>query len=205
MPKIIGTTLAEHRTETRTRLFAALSALMERKNFDAITLSEIAAAAGIGRTAIYNHFPDKESLLVAFIDHETDAYLTTLSELLTDTTDPIDKIRLYVSRIFQLKQYYHFAPGPNLRQVVSNDTWRELHGHIRVVEQHLHAVLKEAIATGEIPEQDVTTSARLIHAVVTGRPAPVTEPERSDYIEAATTFVLRGLGYRGHTGADIAR
>lgn len=196
MPKIIGNSLAEHRAETRTRLFAALSALMEHKNFDAITLSEIATEAGIGRTAIYNHFPDKESLLVAFIDHETDAYLSNLSELLTDTTDPVDKVRLYVRRIFLLKQYYHFAPGPNLRQIVSNDTWRELHGHIRVVEQHLHAVLKEAIARGEIPEQDVTTSARLIHAVVTGRPAPATEPERTDYIDAAETFILQGLGYR---------
>ena len=63
MPKIIGGSLAEHRQQTRLRLFAALSALMADRGFDAITLAEIAQRAGIGRTAVYNHFPDKESLL----------------------------------------------------------------------------------------------------------------------------------------------
>ncbi|HEY5555152.1 MAG TPA: helix-turn-helix domain-containing protein, partial [Cellulomonas sp.] len=67
MPKIIGGSLHEHREQTRRRLFAALSALMADRGFDVITLADVAAAADIGRTAVYNHFPDKESLLVAFI------------------------------------------------------------------------------------------------------------------------------------------
>ncbi|MBN9374306.1 MAG: TetR family transcriptional regulator, partial [Cellulomonas sp.] len=58
MPKIIGGSLREHREQTRRRLFDALSALMADHGFDTITLADIATTAGVGRTAVYNHFED---------------------------------------------------------------------------------------------------------------------------------------------------
>ena len=67
MPKIIGGSLHEHREQTRQRLFTALSTLMSERGFDAISFADIAAAAGVGRTAVYNHFSDKEALLMGFI------------------------------------------------------------------------------------------------------------------------------------------
>ena len=57
MPKIIGTTLADHRELTRRRLFNALGALLAEEPFDAITMSRIAQKAGVGRTAVRNHWP----------------------------------------------------------------------------------------------------------------------------------------------------
>lgn len=79
MPKIIGATIAEHREVTRTRLFDALAHLMATRGFDAITLADIATEAGVGRTAVYNHFADKEALLIEFIEHETTQYLGLLA------------------------------------------------------------------------------------------------------------------------------
>ena len=52
MPKIMGGSLAEHRERTRTALFDALSRLMAARSFDKITLSDVAAHAGVGRTAV---------------------------------------------------------------------------------------------------------------------------------------------------------
>ena len=62
MPKIIGGSLEEHRERTREKIFAALAELLETQEFETITFSRIAAAAGVGRTAMYNHFPDRETL-----------------------------------------------------------------------------------------------------------------------------------------------
>ena len=42
MPKIMGSSLAEHRERTRTALFEALSELMGQRSFDRITLSDVA-------------------------------------------------------------------------------------------------------------------------------------------------------------------
>jgi AcrR family transcriptional regulator len=70
VPKIIGKSLSEHREQVRARVFDVLRHQLYERGFDAITLASVAAEAKLGRTAIYNHFPDKESLLVAFVEDE---------------------------------------------------------------------------------------------------------------------------------------
>ena len=62
MPKIIGGSLEEHRERTREKIFQALDELLKEQTFEQITFSSIAGAAGVGRTAMYNHFPDRETL-----------------------------------------------------------------------------------------------------------------------------------------------
>ena len=139
MPKIIGGSLHEHREQTRQKLFAALSALMAEQGFDAITLAEIAGAAGVGRTAVYNHFPDKESLLLGFITHETEQYAATLQRSLDDIDDPTEQLQMYVRQQAALTRVYHLAPGPELRSVLSRGTQQRVREHVVVVEQILRA------------------------------------------------------------------
>ena len=88
MPKILGSSLAEHRERTRTALFGALSELMSQRSFDKITLSDVANHAGVGRTAVYNHFADKEDLLLAFMEHEAGRYAEELSRALGGQLGP---------------------------------------------------------------------------------------------------------------------
>ena len=95
MPKILGSSLAEHRERTRTALFQALSELMSQRSFDKITLSDVANHAGVGRTAVYNHFVDKEDLLLAFMEHEAGrlrAHGALLSQMLSSIlTDAMEQ------------------------------------------------------------------------------------------------------------------
>lgn len=194
MPKIIGATLAEHRTATRKLLCDALARLMQERGFDSLTLADIAAEAGIGRTAVYNHFPDKESVLVAFINDETAGFLDSLVAELRGVDDPIDRLRLYIHRQLQLSEFFHFAPGPSLRQIVSPQTWEDLRNHGVAMDTFLREILRGAMDTGAIAQQNTDVAARIIHSVLTGRPAPSLEPDRSDFIRATEEFVMRGLG-----------
>ena len=124
MPKIIGGSLHEHREQTRLKLFGALSRLMAERGFDAITLADIAQAAGVGRTAVYNHFADKESMLVGFIMHETEQYVAALEAELAGIEDPTDQLRAFVRAQCELRRDYHLAPGPDLRSVLSRGRHR---------------------------------------------------------------------------------
>lgn len=196
MPKIIGATLAEHRTRTRTALFDALSALMRERGFDAISLADIAGRAGIGRTAVYNHFPDKETLLLAFIEHETEQYLDGLEEALEHVSEPVEKLRVYVRQQLALAPDYHFAPGPDLKQVISRGGLSRLRGHVAQVENLLRGILREAIAAGDLPEQNLDSVVPLVHSCLSGRPTPSEEPERSAYLDSTEAFVLRAVGAR---------
>lgn len=194
MPKIIGASLAEHRAATRRRLCDALARLMQERGFDMLTLADIAAEAGIGRTAVYNHFPDKESVLLAHVNDETARHLEVLTGTLTTIDDPIDKLRVYITRQLQMSQFFHFAPGPSLKQIVSPKTWTDLRDHGIAMDAFLREILREAMDSGVIATQDINAAARIIHSVLTGRPAPSQEPERSAFISATEVFILRGLG-----------
>lgn len=196
MPKILGATLAEHRAVTRARLCDALAALMHEHGFDAISLADIAAEAGIGRTAVYNHFPDKESLLVAYINDETRSYLASLSTKLASIDDPIEKLRVYIRSQLELNQFFHFAPGPSLQQIVSPTTWEDLRTHGIEMDRFLREILTEARDSGKIAQQNIDVATRIIHSVMTGRPTPTRDPERSSFIESTEAFILRGLGTR---------
>jgi AcrR family transcriptional regulator len=58
-------TLDRRARRTRSRLHAALGALIHRKPYDRITVSEILASADIGRSTFYDHFHDKHELLAS--------------------------------------------------------------------------------------------------------------------------------------------
>ena len=87
VPRISGDSLQQHREQLQQRVFEAFAELMAERSFDAISMAAIAERAELGRTSIYHHFPDKESVVVAFASHETEQYLTRLLAALTEADD----------------------------------------------------------------------------------------------------------------------
>lgn len=202
MPKIIGGSLHEHRARTREKLFTALSTLMADRGFDAISLADIATAAGVGRTAVYNHFPDKEALLLGFITQETEEYVVTLQGALADVTDPVDQLRAYIRMQIELRRRYQLAPGPDLRSVLSRATQARLREHAVLVEAILRQILTAGIAADEFPHQDLETTIQLVNACLSGRGVPADPVERERAVTATEAFILRAVG--ASTPVDIA-
>lgn len=53
----------QRKARTRTDLAAAALDLFTRRGYAAVTMTDIAAAAGVGERTLYRYFPDKEELL----------------------------------------------------------------------------------------------------------------------------------------------
>lgn len=194
MPKISGKNLTEHRERTREALFAALSRLMAAKGFDAISMSDLAAEAGIGRTAIYNHFSDKEELLLAYIEFEVSAYMKRINSRLETVDSPLDRLRIYAREQMLAKRGYFFSPGAPLRDVVSKETALALRDHASITGKLFRRILNECVQAGMIPNQDLDITVQLLQGALTGRRVPKSEPERSSYLDATDHFVLRSVG-----------
>lgn len=196
MPKIIGGSLHEHREQTRQRLFTALATLMEERGFDAISFAEIAAAADVGRTAVYNHFADKESLLLGYIQNETSKYVETLQRSIADINDPVERLRAYIRAQVRLTRVFHVTPGAELRSILSRSAAQRLREHVTVIEDLLHEILGAGISAGVFPPQDIPTSVTLINACLSGRTIPENGPERDRAAQSAEEFILRAVGVR---------
>ncbi|RYJ04643.1 MAG: TetR/AcrR family transcriptional regulator [Actinomycetales bacterium] len=185
MPKIIGSSLEEHRERTRVRVFEALTSLLAQRPFAAISMADLAAEAGVGRTALYNHFRDKDAVVVAFATDETRRYVNRLQHELEGVESPEDRMRTYVRHHLDTAEQMHFGLGPELHATLSPEAFIELRDHVVDVEQVLQQIIQDGVASGAFRVNDVGSALALVHACL--------QAKRAD---AATTeaFVLRGLG-----------
>lgn len=79
-------------------LDAAL-AVMNDLDGGSITLDGVARAAGMTKPGLMYHFPTREALLLAIVDHAADRLEQALIEVLdgpADTASPAERIRAYV-------------------------------------------------------------------------------------------------------------
>lgn len=169
-------------------MFDAFADLMGESSFDALTMRGIAERAGIGRTAIYHHFPDKEAVLVGFATHETFAYTTELRAALGDSTDPVGQLRTYVQHHLAAGEKFHMGLGPALYAVLSPAARLEIRDHVVAVEAVLRDILERGREAKVFSFDDVDATLSLVHACLSPRHlAPA----------AIETFVLRAVGPGG--------
>jgi AcrR family transcriptional regulator len=184
MPKIVGDTLADHRALVRTHVFDAFTALMHERGYAAITLSDIAARAGVGRTALYNHFRDKESVVVELALHETTEYVTSARNALQSAHGPTDALRTYVRHHIDRQGEQHFGFGPELLGLLSPGALAQMRDHVVEVEKVLVEILEAGIAAAEFAIDDVPATVALINACV--------QPRRLD-AQTVADFVVRAV------------
>ncbi|MEV7037176.1 TetR/AcrR family transcriptional regulator [Amycolatopsis sp. NPDC051061] len=195
MPKILGESLEAHRREVRTRVFEVLRAQLYERGFDAITLAGVAAAAGVGRTALYNHFPDKESLLVAFVEDEAARYVTRLTEAVEAHADPVDQLATFVRLQLRVLAEYHMPPGTALASALAPAAYRRISAHADPITDRLRAILAGGVDLGRWPAEDPDVLIPMITAALGNRTLVDGPPEQlEDVVETAVRFVLRAVG-----------
>nr|WP_242680600.1 TetR/AcrR family transcriptional regulator [Nocardioides sp. IC4_145] len=172
----------------RRRVFDAFAALMGERSYDAVTMAAIAERAGIGRTTIYHHFPDKAAVVVAFASDETERYVARLTEVLGATDDPVERLRTYVRHHLAADEEFHLGLGPRLFAMLSDEARREIRSHVVAVEDVLRSILLDGDASGRMLVDDVETTLPLVHACLGPRHLPARTIE---------TFVLRAVGAAG--------
>ena len=150
MPSVTGGSIAAHRRITSERIFAAFSTLLYEQGYDAITLADVAKAAGMSRTTMYNYFPDKDALVVAFTDREASRYLVDLESTLAVIENPVDRLRTFIAEQLRYFATHHLPPGRALKVALSGAAYQRVLEHVGVLEQLLRDILREGTDQGYI-------------------------------------------------------
>lgn len=83
--------------ETRTRILDAALNLFRSQGFEAATMREIAAVAGVAVGAAYYYFESKEAIVLAFYDQAQSEMAPKLEQILSARTDVERRLREIVS------------------------------------------------------------------------------------------------------------
>ncbi|MDX3110675.1 TetR/AcrR family transcriptional regulator [Nonomuraea angiospora] len=196
MPRISAATIGEHRTLTRDRILQAVSRLSRVHGIDAISMTDVAGEAGITRTVLYNYFPDKAALLLAFTEQVTQYFIDSYEQELPGGASPADRLRAFV-RLQLAGLLAHPHPGAaDLGAALGPDAYQQLAEHVAPMQRILVEILESGVESGDFRVLDVQATARMILAVVGAERVPLISGsvtvDRAG--ELVSEFVLRAIG-----------
>ena len=106
MPKLWSETIEEHRRAIHDATLDTTAALVREHGLAAVTMSQIAAATGIGRATLYKYFPDVEAILVAWHERHIALHLRLLTAA-RDAAAAADEQLDAVLEAYALIQHQH--------------------------------------------------------------------------------------------------
>lgn len=74
------------------KIIAAALAQFEQHGFQATSLEQIAAHAGMGKSTLYDYFKNKEELFIAAIQEASGQWLAGVEEICSETDEPIERL-----------------------------------------------------------------------------------------------------------------
>jgi AcrR family transcriptional regulator len=149
VPRLWTQTIQAHRREVRDAILETTAALVAENGLRAVTMSQIAERAGIGRATLYKYFPDVEAILAAWHDRHVAAHLEHLAAVRDRTNNPVRRLHAvleaYALIIHDMSQHRR---GTEFDALVHRDEHvvrarRQLHDLVR-------DVLTDAVAAGEV-------------------------------------------------------
>lgn len=92
MPRIRAATIDEHKALTRSALLDAAKTLIHEAGTADLPLGEIALAAGVGRTTLYDYFTDRDDLIATLVEEELPGVVDALIEEMPSGGSPPERL-----------------------------------------------------------------------------------------------------------------
>lgn len=93
MPKLWTETIDSHRREVRDAIVDAAGSLANEHGIAAVSMSQVAERAGIGRATLYKYFPSVDAMLQAWVEKQISAHLEHLREVQDRPGTPAEQLR----------------------------------------------------------------------------------------------------------------
>ena len=168
------TTSAVHVIRADTRAAGLRRRLLEvskeqymRLGFTAVTMDDTAAAAGISKKTLYQHFPSKESLLLAVAEESMVSCNAQLRAILVDTSvEPVVRLRRMMDFVAAMYGEMSVALVHDMRRSAP-EIWQRIEaGRHKLIEEDFSALLREGRTRGDFRKDIDTQIFLLIYAEV---------------------------------------
>ncbi len=154
--------------ERRTRIEAAALVAFAHRGYDATSLGEVASAAGVARTVMYDHFPTKRALFLQVLDSQHQLMLSEIARGITSEGGPRERVRATLASYLRFTREHPAARRLLLDPIPSGDPEldRVVRGYLEDRSRAISGLLATDLAGAGV---DLTsTSLPVIVAVVSG-------------------------------------
>ena len=192
MPRITAPTVTEHRDQRRADLVAAGRELLVTEGPDAVTMTAVAARAGLSRTAVYEYFTSADELLAVVLSDQMVLWREALRQRLhaaSFETGDLDTVRIYVEVAMGL-----VADGDHslLVLLTMHTLAKDVRHRLSAAHAAVAAPVGEALA--QIGIRDVDQATNYVHAAIEAAARRLTpgQDARAE-IAAVAAFTVAGV------------
>jgi len=192
VPRITAPTVAEHRDQRRADLVAAGQALLVAEGPDAVTMTAVAARAGLSRTAVYEYFTSADELVAIVLSDQMLLWQEALRQRLhaaPPQTGDLDTVRIYVEVAMGLVAEGHHSLLVLLTMHTLAEDVRD-----RLSEAHAAVAAPVGDALAQIGIRDVDQATNYVHAAIEAAARRITpgQDARAE-IAAVAAFTVAGV------------
>ena len=112
VPKLWSETIEEHRRAIHDATLDTTAELVREHGLAAVTMSQIAAATGIGRATLYKYFPDVEAILMAWHERHIALHLRLLTEARDAAGTPAEQLDAVLEAYALIQHQHHGTEMP---------------------------------------------------------------------------------------------
>ena len=146
VPKLWNETIEAHRHAVREAILETTAALVTEHGLTAVTMSQIAEGAGIGRATLYKYFPDVEAILVAWHERHVAGHLEHLAEVRDQAGDAGERLEAVLEAYALIS--HHREHGTELAALLHRGE------HVARAQRQLSVLIRdlltEAAKTGDV-------------------------------------------------------
>ena len=192
--------LTAHRLEVRHRLLAAAEVLLAELGLTATSPSDVAAAAGIGRTTFYEYFTDMEDLLVALVETRMPYVAASMLSAVPQDTSPRQQLAELAVRMVEFAATDHVL-GLELHQgmpLLSPDAQRRVRIAHRSLSEEFARIYRAGVAAGDLRAMPPDLAGHFLNDLVMAAAKvlmQLDEPKARlhEVADELVTFLLHGL------------
>ncbi len=168
MPK--GIPLTEEALDLRRhQIFNAAVKLFVEKGFTETSVHEIAEAAGVGKSTLYDYFPSKDEMLIAFVIDEVGHMTAAAEEVMSLDRSAGEKFRLILRRhvdyMLANKSLYLRLTFESRRLSLENQQLIQKHRH--AYQDMLCELVRQGIEEGEFRKVNPLIAVRGMFSLLT--------------------------------------
>jgi AcrR family transcriptional regulator len=161
-----STSAPETHLRGRARVLREARKLFSAHGYAAVSMQQIADAAGINKATLYHHFRDKEDLFVAVMAEEFGQLAVGMSGVMAEEASVRGQLRRAAEFVFRSSQSDFGRLLLDLRQNVSIARRDAFMAECPLPWQEIRAAIVRAIETGEVRPVDPDLAARLFFVAI---------------------------------------
>jgi AcrR family transcriptional regulator len=185
----------------------AASALFAEHGYAGTRLEDIAAAAGVTKQLLYQHFPSKKALHMALLAKHRDELLTGLAQDMAKPGPLAERLPWVLDRWYAYVEEHPYALAMLFRDTTGDPEVQAFYRELQASARRANVALLRSEPELEVPEEQLEPLAEFARSATTGLAlwwADHRDVPRDTVVDVAAGMLLRGFGARAADSASAS-